>query len=159
MEYISTSYDKTIEFGKELGKLLFPGSIVGLFGDLATGKTVLTKGILKGLGKEDISLVTSPSFIIMQRYKLDSFFTYHFDLYRLSGSLEIQQIGWDEYLNDDGVCIIEWAQRAKNIMPDNYLKIELSIESDTSRKFNLYPEGDKYSLIIDKLKENENIKS
>jgi len=152
LEYISNSVEKTKEFGKKIGKFLFVNSVVGLFGGLATGKTVLTKGILMGMGVVDTKVVTSPSFIIIKQYRVADITVYHFDLYRVANIIEIEELGWDEFFNSDSICIIEWAQKAKEIMPKNYLGIELYIENRNSRRLCVIPKGRKYDDIVEKLK-------
>ncbi len=148
MEIISKSQEKTKLLGSYIGENLSSGDIVGLFGELAVGKTILTKGILLGLGMDDVSFVNSPSFLIMQQYEIKGLKVYHFDFYRINSVEEAYNIGWDEILDSGGICIIEWAQNVAKIMPEEYLKINLSIENKSSRKLKIVSEGKKYEKVV-----------
>ena len=113
---------ETREIGFKLGKLLKPGSIVCLIGDLGAGKTTMTQSLAEALEVDDY--ITSPTFTIVNEYE-GKMPLYHFDVYRIGCSEEMYDIGFDEYINGDGVCIIEWANIIEDILPDDYLKIEL----------------------------------
>lgn len=123
------STDETIKLGEIIGKSLNPGSIIALVGDLGAGKTVIVKGIARGLGVEEEP--NSPTFVIMNSYE-GQIPLYHFDLYRLSDEEELLGIGYDEYFFGDGVAAVEWADRITEIFPEYSLKIEIKIpESDS----------------------------
>lgn len=123
------STDETIKLGEIIGKSLNPGSIIALIGDLGAGKTVIVKGIAKGLGVEEEP--NSPTFVIMNSYE-GRMPLYHFDLYRLSDEDELMGIGYDEYFFGEGVAAVEWADRITEIFPEYSLKIEIKIpESDS----------------------------
>ena len=113
---------ETREIGFKLGKLLKPGSIVCLIGDLGAGKTTMTQSLAEALEVDDY--ITSPTFTIVNEYE-GKMPLYHFDVYRIGCSEEMYDIGFDEYINGEGVCIIEWANIIEDILPDDYLKIEL----------------------------------
>ena len=113
---------ETREIGFKLGKLLKPGSIVCLIGDLGAGKTTMTQSLAEALEVDDY--ITSPTFTIVNEYE-GKMPPYHFDVYRIGCSEEMYDIGFDEYINGEGVCIIEWANIIEDILPDDYLKIEL----------------------------------
>ena len=126
--------DETLKLGEIIGKSLNPGSIIALVGDLGAGKTVLVKGIAKGLGIEEEP--NSPTFVIMNSYE-GRLPLYHFDLYRLSDEEELLGIGYDEYFFGDGVAAVEWADKIKNIFPEDTINIEIKIpesESEDSEK-------------------------
>ena len=109
------------EFGKELAQRLKPGDVLALIGDLGTGKTTLTRYIAEGLGVTD--QVTSPTFTIVREYTSGRLPLYHFDVYRLSGGEELFETGAEEYFDAGGVCVIEWADRIAEVLPDETLCI------------------------------------
>ena len=122
--------EKTREIGEKLGKLLFPGSVICLIGDLGAGKTTMTQSLARSLDVDDY--ITSPTFTIVNEYE-GRMPLYHFDVYRIGCSEEMYDIGFDEYIDSQGVCIIEWANIIEDILPEEYLKIELG--SKTSYLF------------------------
>ena len=107
---------ETREIGFKLGKLLKPGSIVCLIGDLGAGKTTMTQSLAEALEVDDY--ITSPTFTIVNEYE-GKMPLYHFDVYRIGCSEEMYDIGFDEYINGEGVCIIEWANIIEDILPDD----------------------------------------
>ena len=139
--------DKTKEIGYRLGKLLTPGSVICLIGDLGAGKTTMTQSLAKAIGVDDY--ITSPTFTIVNEYE-GNMPLYHFDVYRIGSSEEMYDIGYDEYINSDGVCIIEWANLIEDILPDEYLDIELNYK-DMGREMILKPVGEKYKKIVEEL--------
>ena len=111
-------------FGRELAEKAEPGDVIALIGDLGTGKTTLTKYIAEGLGvKETIS---SPTFTIVKEYKSGRLPLYHFDVYRIAGMEEFLDIGAEEFLYADGVCVIEWADIVADVLPENATCVKLS---------------------------------
>ncbi len=116
--------EDTIKLGEALGKLLKPGDIVALKGELGAGKTVLVKGIAKGLDINEEP--NSPTFVIMNAYK-GRVPLYHFDLYRVSGKEELEGIGYEDYFFSDGVAVVEWADKAEEIFPESTIEIEIKI--------------------------------
>lgn len=130
MEIRVTDAEDTIKLGEIIGKSLEPGSIIALRGDLGAGKTVLVKGIARGLGIEDEPV--SPTFVIMNAYE-GRIPLYHFDLYRISGADELMGIGADEFLYGGGVSAVEWAERVEEIFPEYTIYIDIKIpEPDDS---------------------------
>ncbi len=116
-EVVINGIKETEAFGRKLGEEAQPGDILALIGDLGTGKTTLTKSIARGLGvKEDI---TSPTFNIVNEYHSGRLPLYHFDVYRLDSGADMINIGAEEYFDAGGVCIIEWADRVAEILPDD----------------------------------------
>ncbi|HHV28032.1 tRNA (adenosine(37)-N6)-threonylcarbamoyltransferase complex ATPase subunit type 1 TsaE [Acetivibrio mesophilus] len=127
MKEIKTySQEDTVEFGKKLGMLLKQGDIVCINGDLGTGKTVLTNGIAWALGINEY--ITSPTFTIVNEYERENISLYHFDVYRISDPEEMYEIGFEEYLYNGGVVVIEWADLIKDILPQD--NIWITIEKD-----------------------------
>lgn len=124
MDIRVTDTDETIKLGEIIGKSLEPGSIIALRGDLGAGKTVLVKGIARGLGIEDEPV--SPTFVIMNAYE-GRIPLYHFDLYRISGAEELIGIGSEEFLFGGGVSAVEWADRVEEIFPEYTIYIDIKI--------------------------------
>ena len=129
------SPEATQALGAEIAKRLKPGTVVALFGDLGSGKTCLAQGICKGIGVKD--RVTSPTFIMINEYsghlEGSEIPIYHFDLYRLRDPIELYELGYEEYFYDDGICLIEWAERAEELLPEDALRVYLRYISDNER--------------------------
>lgn len=116
-EVVINGIDETEAFGRKLGEEAEPGDILALIGDLGTGKTTLTKSIAAGLGVTEA--ITSPTFNIVNEYHSGRLPLYHFDVYRLDSGADLVNIGAEEYFDAGGVCIIEWADRVAEILPDD----------------------------------------
>ena len=137
------SEKETYELGEMLGKSAKQGDVFTLEGDLGVGKTVFTKGLAKGLGvKEDVS---SPTFTIVQEYEDGRLPFYHFDVYRIGDIEEMDEIGYEDYIYGDGVCLIEWANLIEEILPQK--RTEVRIEKDLDKGF------DYRKITINKLEE------
>jgi tRNA threonylcarbamoyladenosine biosynthesis protein TsaE len=149
MNLTTASPEDTQRLGEELGKLSHPGDIFLLSGELGAGKTCLTQGIAWGLGIEGYA--TSPSFVVMNQYQ-GRLPLYHIDLYRLENVAEVMDLGLDDYLYGDGVCVVEWADRAPQAFPTEHLRIKISYLSDTGRRFELEPGGKRYVELLSQLK-------
>lgn len=131
MEFIVRTEEDTINLGKKIGEKLKKGDVVALDGSLAAGKTYLTKGIAQGLGiQEDI---TSPTFTLISEYS-GRFNLYHMDVYRLEGVEDFLDLGTEEMLYGDGVCVIEWSKKVKQVLPKNTIYIDIMVNDDNSRK-------------------------
>lgn len=115
--------EDTRDFGLDLGRSLQKGDVVALIGDLGTGKTALTKYIAQGLGIRDI--ITSPTFTIVQEYREGRLPLYHFDVYRIGEPEEMYELGYEEYFYGDGVCVIEWADRIEELLPEGTKTIRI----------------------------------
>ncbi len=122
-EFISHSENDTIEFAKNFAKKLNKHSIIVLSGDLGSGKTKFTEGILKYFGLDDE--ISSPTFTIVNEYDAKDVKLFHFDLYRLEDIDEFYAIGGEEYLQN-GICIFEWGEMIESILPKGYIKITFS---------------------------------
>lgn len=140
--------ESTKKIGEIIGEKLFNGAILCLNGDLGAGKTTLTKSIAKALKiDEDI---TSPTFTIVNEYTEGSIPLYHFDVYRIGEPDEMYDIGFDEYINSDGVCIIEWSSIIRDILPKERLEINLNY-SGTGREMEIISYGDKYKKLVEEM--------
>ena len=129
--YESFSEEMTFEIGKKLGEKADKGEIICLEGDLGVGKTVFTKGFAEGLNIEDN--IDSPTFTIVQEYTEGRIPLYHFDVYRIGDISEMDEIGYEDYLFGEGVCLIEWASRIEELIPES--AIHVIIEKDLSKGF------------------------
>lgn len=149
-KFISKSAEETIDLGEYLAKLFQEGDIICFFGDLGSGKTTFIKGIAKGL-KIGHAKVNSPTFVLMNIYhgRLPLF---HFDLYRLDDIEGINSIGYEEFLYDGGVSVIEWADKLGALLPDEYLKIDLKHKKINERVIQLSARGSRYQKMIEKIK-------
>lgn len=135
---------ETGEVGYRLGQLLNKGDVVCLIGDLGAGKTTITKSIAKALEVEDY--ITSPTFTIVNEYD-GKYPLYHFDVYRISSSEDMHEIGFEEYLYGDGICIIEWANLIEDTLPDEYINIELNYK-DEGREMIVTAYGEHYENMV-----------
>ena len=116
MQIITHSAQETEAFGARLAESLQAGDVIAYRGDLGAGKTALTRGIAAGLGIRD--RVTSPTYTIVNEYTDGRLPLFHFDLYRLSSSDELFDIGWEDYMDRGGVCAVEWSERAEDALQD-----------------------------------------
>ena len=129
--YESFSEEMTFEIGKKLGEKADKGEIICLEGDLGVGKTVFTKGFAEGLNIEEN--IDSPTFTIVQEYTEGRIPLYHFDVYRIGDISEMDEIGYEDYFFGEGVCLIEWASRIEELIPES--AIHIIIEKDMSKGF------------------------
>ncbi|HHW48539.1 MAG TPA: tRNA (adenosine(37)-N6)-threonylcarbamoyltransferase complex ATPase subunit type 1 TsaE [Clostridiaceae bacterium] len=120
------SAEQTVNVGKRLGQMLKQGDIICLIGDLGAGKTAFTGGIADALGIT--GYITSPTFTIINEYE-GKIPLYHFDVYRIADPEELYELGFDEYIDGDGIVVIEWADLIKEVLPSEY--IQVTIEKDT----------------------------
>lgn len=127
----SFAEEDTFKLGVELGQNAIPGDVITLIGDLGVGKTILAKGMAKGLGiEEDVS---SPTFTIVQEYHEGRIPLYHFDVYRIEEPEEMEAIGYEEYFFGDGVCLVEWADLISEIIPSGHTRV--TVEKDLEKGF------------------------
>ena len=127
MRYVSNSVFDTEELGATLGGILTDPAVVALRGALGAGKTSFARGLARGLGIRDH--VTSPTFALVHEHtgRLPMF---HFDLYRLDGPHSLFYIGWDDYLERGGVCVVEWSERVGDELPPNAITVTLEADSE-----------------------------
>lgn len=147
---ITKSPEETARIGTTLGSLLRAGDIICLQGELGAGKTCFAKGIARGMGIE--GPVTSPTFTLVNEYHGD-LTLYHFDVYRLNGSEEMDDIGYEEYFYGDGVTLVEWAERIREVLPAERLDIliDRGTKGEEFREITMLPRGDRYRLLVEEL--------
>ncbi len=154
LDCITHSVAQTIRIGQRLGELLGPSDLILLLGDFGSGKTHLIKGIAQGLGSPD--LVNSPSFVLINEYRAGPAHQhmpiYHADLYRIEDPAELAGIGLEETWSGNGVCLIEWAERARDWLPQDHLAIHLRYLSDTKRVLRFAPHGVRYEALVAEFK-------
>ena len=131
MQIESFSEKDTFELGRKIGEKAGPGQIYTLDGDLGVGKTVFTKGLARGLGIREA--VNSPTFTIVQEYRDGRLPLYHFDVYRIEDPEEMEEIGYDDYFFGEGVCLIEWAEKIRELLPEKVIRI--TIEKQLEKGF------------------------
>ena len=131
MQIESFSEKDTFELGRKIGEKAGPGQIYTLDGDLGVGKTVFTKGLARGLGIREP--VNSPTFTIVQEFRDGSLPLYHFDVYRIEDPEEMEEIGYDDYFFGEGVCLIEWAEKIRELLPEKVIRI--TIEKQLEKGF------------------------
>lgn len=129
MEFISKSFKDTIKLGESYAKTLEKGDIILLGGDLGAGKTAFTKGIAKGLGID--KEILSPTYAYMNDY---SGILYHYDCYRLSSGEDAEALGLTDYFYQDGICVIEWSENIKSVLPKNVKRVTIEKISENKRK-------------------------
>ena len=131
MEFITNSPEETEAVGMALGKRLTPGTVIAYQGDLGAGKTAFTRGVACGLGAKES--VTSPTYTIVNEYLSGKYPLFHFDMYRLASSDDLWDIGWDDYLDRNGVCAVEWSENVSDALEDAIL-ITIQKTGENSRK-------------------------
>jgi len=138
--FSSYSEVETLEFGRKFGSLLQLGDVVALVGDLGAGKTHFVKGVATALGISP-EQVSSPTFTIAQEYRgtNPTLPLFHLDLYRLTSENELLQTGIEEYLNGEGICVIEWPQRAEALLPSSTHVVKIIHGEENVRHFSYFP--------------------
>jgi len=136
IEILSPSVNKTTEVARLLGSKLKKGDILALSGELGSGKTCFTAGLARGLGVSENYQITSPTFTLINEYKARCNL-YHFDLYRLNGYSEFEDLGYEEYFSGEGVVVIEWAEKISDILPPSAFFIKFEYVDENSRKINI----------------------
>ncbi len=149
IEIISNSPEQTIEIARHIGEKLKGGALLALSGELGSGKTCFTKGLALGLGVGTEYQVTSPTFTLINEYPARCKL-YHFDVYRLSSYSELEDLGFDEYLEDDGVVVIEWAEKIAELIPPDSIFINFEYFDENSRKMIIRGLKSRLNELIDK---------
>jgi len=133
---LSRSPGETEELGRLLGSLLTAGSFLALRGELGSGKTCFTRGIVAGAAPDSAHLVASPTFAIMHEYP-GSVPVYHFDFYRLATVGEIAELGFEDYFHGGGICVVEWSERLEALLPREHLIVTMEHAGDDERRLAL----------------------
>lgn len=149
---ITTSPEQTWRIGELLGSRLGAGDFVCLYGDLGSGKTNFSYGIAQGLDVQE-QYITSPTFTLVNEYQ-GRVPLYHLDLYRLNDPGELENIGFEEYIDSDGVAVIEWAEKAEDYLPEEHLSIYLAYVDEHSRELGFLAEGERYQKLLDEMSLN-----
>ena len=134
MRVISSSEQETRELGKRMAGKVTPGTVISLRGSLGAGKTVFAKGFAEGLGITEA--IVSPTFTLVQEYD-GRLKLYHLDLYRLSGEDEFESMGGEDFLYSDGVALIEWSEKIEDMIPDDTIFINITINEDLTRSIEI----------------------
>jgi len=133
IEIISVSAEQTWEIARFIGGKLRKGDVLALSGELGSGKTCFTGGLARGLGVNEKYQITSPTFTLINEYPA-RFKLYHFDVYRLNGYPEFEDLGYEEYFCSDGIVVIEWAEKIVQILPANTFFISFEYLDENRRK-------------------------
>jgi len=150
LDLTTHSPEETRETGRAMGVLACRGDVFLLVGELGTGKTCLTQGIAWGLDISEYTL--SPTFVIMRELH-GRLPLYHIDLYRLDNIEEIADLGLDDYLYGEGVCVVEWGDKGRDVMPPEHLLVEIGYLPGTERSFRFTPCGKRYREMLAELAE------
>ena len=134
MQYITNSPAQTEAVGAALGKILRPGTVIAYRGDLGAGKTAFTRGLARGLGYRDP--VTSPTYTIVNEYLGGRLPLFHFDMYRLSSSDDLWDIGWEDYLERGGICAVEWSENVADAL-EGAIRIRIEKTGEESRRITI----------------------
>ena len=151
---ITDSQRRTRDLGRKLAPLLEGGDIIGLSGELGTGKTCLVRGVAEGLGVGADAWIRSPTFTLINEYH-GRLPIYHIDLYRVSGRGEQEGLNLREYLYGDGICIVEWFEYLVAEKPDEYLHVSLAHRGTNRRRLTFTTFGERYERILRILKLQE----
>jgi len=134
MTVTTNSEKETVFEGEKLGRTLKPGCVVALYGELGAGKTAFSRGIAEGLGIG--ASVTSPTFTIVNEYP-GEIPLFHFDMYRLGSEAELFDIGWDDYLDRNGVCVVEWSEKVSAAFDAETIKVKIINTGENSRRIEI----------------------
>lgn len=148
LQITTTSAQETQELGRKLGNASTPGLVFLLSGQLGAGKTCLTQGIASGLGV--VGNPRSPTFVFVTQHQ-GRMPLFHVDLYRIKADTDPLDFGLEEYFDRGGVTVIEWAEKAPGLTPEEYLKGTIKIKGESSREITLEPHGDKYADLLRKV--------
>jgi len=141
---------QTRSLGRKLGKLLQGGEIVGLTGDLGSGKTCFTRGLAEGLEVDKGAWIRSPTFTLINEYE-GRLTIYHIDLYRLEREAEFDELGLEDCFFSSGVSVVEWFERLPRRAVDEYLHLNIAYVGGSERKFTFTPHGQRYEGVLKKL--------
>lgn len=148
MELVLSDEQAMAEFGARLAQAAQEGGIIFLHGDLGMGKTTLSRGVLRGCGHT--GSVKSPTYTLVEPYETPAGSVFHFDLYRLADPEELEYLGIRDYFTDQALCLIEWPEKGRGILPQPDLDIYIAL-SGTGRALTLTPVTQKGRTLVDKL--------
>lgn len=151
MTQITTySPEETVEIASRISAELVPGDLIALVGELGAGKTMFVKGLAKGLGVRDHMYVNSPSFVVLKEYsgKRD---LYHFDAYRLDPEDFRETLDYERYFYDNGITVVEWADKIRDILPEEYLEVTIEHHGESERKFSFKAVGERFKSVVEKI--------
>jgi len=148
---ISNSAEDTQVIGKIIGEYLRGGDVVALIGELGSGKTCITRGIARGIGVSEKYRITSPTFTLINEYPGRTTL-YHLDIYRLSGLQDLEDMGYEEYFYSDGIIVIEWAEKIKEILPRECFNIYLRYLDENKRELKISGRRNTMEKISEELK-------
>lgn len=151
LRFITSSPRQTMKLGRRLGEILKAGDVVALEGELGSGKTLFASGVARGVGVPADDPVVSPSFTIMFKYN-GSCPLYHFDFYRLRAE-DAFDTGLEDVLGRSGITVIEWADRVRNILPPDLIRVVLSYAGEGKRLVEIEFVGDRYTEVFHRFKE------
>ncbi len=134
MEFITNTPEETEKVGAALAQKLQPGTVLAFEGDLGAGKTAFTRGLARGLGYTQP--VTSPTYTIVNEYLGGRLPLFHFDMYRLSSSDELWDIGWEDYLDRGGICAVEWSENVADAM-ENAIRVRIEKCGEDTRRITI----------------------
>ena len=133
-DFKGKSPEATIAAGERLALSLDAGDVLCLKGELGAGKTTFVKGMIRALQGKETLFLGSPTYTLVQEYRFKKPYVYHFDFYRLKSAGEIWNIGWEEYLGGDGICVVEWADLFPEIIPERAFWLEFSKRGEAKLK-------------------------
>ena len=151
---LSTSARMTMSLGRKLAKLVKGGEIIGLRGELGTGKTAFVRGFCEGIGVSQTAWVRSPTFTLINEYQ-GRLPVYHIDLYRIGRAEEVAALNLREYLYSDGVSLIEWIERLPPDEIDEYLEVSLVHNSGSKRQMTFTAHGKQYEEMVEQLRRKD----
>ena len=133
--FFAKNEKETQEFAEKIAKILKPGMVLALIGDLGTGKTTFTRYLGKALGATE--RITSPTFTIVQEYRTGVVPIFHFDVYRIGGIEEMEDIGYEEYFYGEAITVVEWADMIEEILPEDTIKIYIEMGESEGRSYKI----------------------
>lgn len=135
LNIVSHSEEETLALARKLAAMIIEPNVVVLTGELGSGKTVFVKGLAEGL-KVEKDKVQSPTFTLVHEYKGQANL-YHFDLYRIENLNELKEIGWDDYLDRDGLIVVEWGEKAESLLPEKYYRVSFKMLNESEREIEI----------------------
>ncbi|MGN6368812.1 MAG: tRNA (adenosine(37)-N6)-threonylcarbamoyltransferase complex ATPase subunit type 1 TsaE [Phycisphaerae bacterium] len=156
MEIVTHSVHETLRLGELIGRLARPNTCIALNGNLGAGKTHLTRGIARGAGVEDVTLVSSPTYVLLNIYResgsASSKPVFHLDAYRIGSEEDFEVVGFEELLTGGGIVVVEWAAKVVHLLPED--RVEISIEAgeaEEERLFLLAATGSESASLVEKV--------